>query len=475
MLNFNKSGIFKWCLKSYAHPVDIHVDNLQELHEWGDKMDINAVWEQALPLIEQSVSQVIYDTTILSVTPISYDRGVITLKTSNDFYKPSLSKRYFFEITRCVRTVAGMEDLELRFVSPEDFDETNLEKRRLYEDSNLRRKYIFDTFVKGKCNELAYAAAEAVAANPGKTDYNPLFLYGGVGLGKTHLMHSIGNYVIEKYPELKVLYVTSETFTNEFISAIREDRMHDFKNKYREADLLLMDDVQFLEGKAETQEEMFHTFNTIYNNNKQIVLTSDQPPKELTALEARLTSRFAMGLIADINIPDYETRTAILEKKLDLEHLDIPQIVKEFITRNVVSNIRDLEGALNKVTAYAKLTNAKITLELAEQALKDQLTANQRPDITVPYIQQVVAARYDITTNDLSGRKRTQSIVLPRQIAMYLSRKLLDVSLPDVGKYFGGRDHSTVIHSCEKIANEIELDEKLRDIVNDLEKNIKGD
>jgi len=438
-------------------------------------MDIQDIWMQALPLLEQVMTQVVYDTTIMSIKPFSYEKGVLTLKTNLDFYKPSIEKRYLYEITRCVRTVSEMEDIEIRIVSPEDFDEFNLERRRIYERTNLRRRYIFDTFVKGKCNELAYAAAEAVAANPGKTGYNPLFLYGGVGLGKTHLMHSIGNYVVDKFPNLKVLYVSSETFTSEFITAIREETKAEFKDKYREADILLMDDVQFLEGKEGTQEEMFHTFNTLYNNNKQIVLTSDQPPKALTDLEARLTSRFAMGLMADINIPDYETRSAILEKKLDMEHLEIPLVVKEFITRNVVSNIRDLEGALNKVTAYAKLTNAKITLELAEQALKDQLTATQRPEITVPHIQQVVAAHFNITTADLSGRKRTQSIVLPRQIAMYLSRKLLDVSLPDVGKYFGGRDHSTVIHSCEKIANEIEKDEKLRDIVNDLERGIKGD
>jgi len=438
-------------------------------------MDIQAIWMQALPLLEQVMTQVVYDTTIMSIKPFSYEKGVLTLKTNLDFYKPSIEKRYLYEITRCVRTVSEMEDIEIRIVSPEDFDEFNLERRRIYERTNLRRRYNFDTFVKGKCNELAYAAAEAVAANPGKTGYNPLFLYGGVGLGKTHLMHSIGNYVVDKFPNLTVLYVSSETFTSEFITAIREETKAEFKDKYREADILLMDDVQFLEGKEGTQEEMFHTFNTLYNNNKQIVLTSDQPPKDLTDLEARLTSRFVMGLMADINIPDYETRSAILEKKLDMEHLEIPLMVKEFITRNVVSNIRDLEGALNKVTAYAKLTNAKITLELAEQALKDQLTATQKPEITVPHIQQVVATHFNITTADLEGRKRTQGIVLPRQIAMYLSRKLLDVSLPDVGKYFGGRDHSTVIHSCEKIANEIETDEKLRDIVNDLERNIKGD
>ena len=440
-----------------------------------DELSIQEIWQKTLPLLENSMTQVTFDVTMMSMTPYSYENGLFTLKTKDDFFKPTIKRRYLFEITRCIRTVTKIEDIEVRIVSPEDFDESNIVRRENYERTNLRRRYVFETFVKGKCNELAYAAAEAVAESPGKTDYNPLFLYGGVGLGKTHLMHSIGNFVADQYPDVKVLYVTSETFTSEFITAIREDRKDEFKDKYRECDLLLMDDVQFLEGKVETQEEMFHTFNTLYNNNKQIVLTSDQPPKELTALEARLTSRFAMGLTADITIPDYETRTAILEKKLHLEHLDIDQSVKDFITRNVVSNIRDLEGALNKITAYARLTNAQISLSLAEQALKDQLVSNQKPDITVPYIQQVVAAHFGITTADLCGRRRTKDIALPRQIAMYLSRKLLEVSLPDVGKFFGGRDHSTVIHSCEKITNEIETDGRLRDIVHDLERSIKGD
>jgi len=460
--------------------VDIPVDNLhisKNIFQEAimDAHTLQEIWQQALPLIEKTVTQVTFDVTIGSMAPYSYENGIFTLRTSDDFFKPTISKRYLSDITRSIRIVSQIEDIEVRVVSPEDFDDSNLVRRMNYERTNLRRRYVFDTFVKGKCNELAYAAAEAVAENPGKTGYNPLFLYGGVGLGKTHLMHSIGNYVVDQYPDMKVLYVSCETFTSEFIAALREERIEEFTNKYRECDLLLIDDVQFLEGKIQTQEEMFHTFNTLYNNYKQIVLTSDQPPKDLTDLEARLTSRFAMGLTADITIPDYETRTAILEKKLHQEHLDIDHSVKDFITRNVVSNIRDLEGALNKITAYARLTNAQISLSLAEQALKDQLTSNQKPDITVPYIQQVVAAHYNITTADLSGRKRTQSIVLPRQIAMYLSRKLLEVSLPDVGRFFGGRDHSTVIHSCEKIANEIDTDTRLRDVVNDLERNIKGD
>jgi chromosomal replication initiator protein len=371
------------------------------------------------------------------------------------------------------------QDLEVEIVSEEDLTNNQPKGRKgkgdQYSRSGLRDKYVFETFVKGKCNELAYAAALAVAEAPGKTGYNPLFLYGGVGLGKTHLIHSIGNYIAEQNSALKILYISTETFTNEFIAAIRMDTTSAFKNKYRDCDLLLIDDIQFLEGKEETQEEMFHTFNTLYNDNKQIVLTSDQPPKELTSLEKRLTSRFSMGLIVDVTIPDYETRAAILDKKLAMEHLRIPSEVKEFIIRSIVSNIRDLEGALNKVTAYARLTNTPITLDLANFALKDQITGTTRPEITVPYIQQIVAAHYNLTVNDLNGRKRTQSIVYPRQIAMYLSRKILDVSLPDVGDFFGGRDHSTVIHSCDKIANELENDAHLRNVVNELERKIKGE
>lgn len=440
-------------------------------------MDVDSYWSRALVLLEKSFTEVVYDSVIKTLTPVKFENNVMTLKTNLDFFKTTINQRYLFEISRCLRTVLNT-DIEVKIVSPEDFNQqanTARKPNELYAKTNLRPKYVFETFVKGKSNELAYAAALAVAEAPGKSSYNPLFLYGGVGLGKTHLIHSIGNYVAEQNPSLKVMYVSTETFTNEFIYSIREKRTQDFKSKYRACDLLLLDDIQFLDGKEETQEEMFHTFNTLYNDSKQIVLTSDQPPKELSTLEKRLTSRFAMGLIVDITLPDYETRTAILEKKLAMEHLTIPQEVKEFITRNIVSNIRDLEGALNKVTAYARLTSTPVTLELAEKALKDQLVGSQKAEITVPYIQQVVAAYYNLTPADLNGRKRTQNIVFPRQVAMYLSRKILDVSLPDVGEFFGGRDHSTVIHSCDKIANELENDTGLQNIVNDLERKIKGE
>jgi len=440
-------------------------------------MDFKAVWQDALNLLENALSQVVFDSLIKPITPMSYENGVLTLKTHDDFHKPTIHGRYFHEITRAVRSLTD-EDVDIFIISPEDLnqpkDTRNLKHN--YEKTNLRQRYTFDTFVPGKCNELAYAGARAVAETPGEAEgYNPLFLYGGVGLGKTHLIHAVGNQILDLFPHLKVMYVPSDTFTNEFITAIREKTAQDFKKKYRNVDVLLMDDVQFLAGKEETQEEMFHTFNNLHSKKKQIVITSDVPPRELKELEDRLTSRFASGLTADVTIPDYETRTAILEKKLHLEREEFPQQVKEFIIRNIVSNIRDMEGALNKVMAYSRLAKKTITLELAQEALKDQLIGLKKPVITMDYIADVVSSHFKVTRDDLNGRKRTQNIVLPRQISMYLCRKILDVSLPDVGKFFGGRDHTTVIHSCEKIAGELETDEKLRLTVEDLEIRIKGE
>ncbi|MCL2840593.1 MAG: chromosomal replication initiator protein DnaA [Defluviitaleaceae bacterium] len=440
-------------------------------------MDINNLWQKALPILEDTLSQVMYDSIMKHITPISFENGILTLKTHDDFHKPTIMNRYIHDMTRAVRSLTT-EDVDIFIISPEDLKQSKgtRELKHNYEKSNLRQRYTFETFVPGKCNELAYAGARAVAETPGKAEgYNPLFLYGGVGLGKTHLIHAIGNQVLDHYPDYKVMYVSSDAFTNEFITAIRDKNAHEFKKKYRNVDVLLIDDVQFLAGKIETQEEMFHTFNTLYGEKKQIVITSDVPPRDLKELENRLTSRFASGLTTDVSMPDYETRTAILDKKLYLEKQEFPSQVKDFIIRNVVSNIRDLEGALNKVMAYARLTKATITLELAEVALKDLLVGIEKPDITMDYIQEVVANHFKITKEDMNGRKRTQAIVLPRQIAMYLCRKILDFSLPDVGKFFGGRDHTTVIHSCEKIAGELETDEKLKLIVEDLEIKIKGE
>lgn len=438
-------------------------------------MDVNIIWQEIKNMMENSLSQVVFDTMIKPIIPVSYENGIFTVQARSDFYKTSLS-RHHREMTRYLRSLT-QDDVELHIISPEDFSDPNRPRRvSNYVKTGLRARYTFDTFVSGKCNELAYAAARAVADTPGETEeYNPLFLYGGVGLGKTHLIHSIGNQIYDNCPDLKVLYFSSATFTDEFITSIREKTTPSFRNKYRSLDVLLIDDVQFLAGKNETQEELFHTYNHMTGTGKQIVLTSDVPPNYLKDLENRLISRFSSGLIADVNIPDYETRTAILEKKLDMEKLKIPQPVKEFIIKNIVSNIRDMEGALNKIMAYARLTNKEINLELAQAALKDQLVGKEKPSITMEYIRKTVADHFKVSVEDLISKKRSQSIVTPRQIAMYLCRKLMSVTLPDVGAFFGGRDHTTVIHSCNKIANELEMDEKMQLIVEELEIRIKGE
>ena len=439
-------------------------------------MDIHTIWAQTMHLLKEGLTEAVMEGHIKPLVPHSYEGGQFVLRTDSDFNKDTINKRYLFEIRRCLYTTTKHEDIDVSIVSPQDFNEGP--SRQLsdnYAKTGLRHKYIFETFVEGKCNQLAHAAAIAVSKAPGQDSaYNPLFLYGGVGLGKTHLMQSIGNYVIEQNPHLKVRYVSTETFTNELVAAIRDKTTEVFKNKYRDCDLLLMDDVQFLERTQQTQEEIFHTFNDLYNTNKQLVFTSDQPPNKIPKLESRISSRFTMGLMADITMPDYETRTAILEKKLRREQLEIPEEVKEFIIRNVISNIRDLEGALNKITAYARLSTTPITLELAVDALKDQLTGSERPAITIPYIQQIVANHFSITTEDLIGRRKTQDIVWPRHIAMYLCRKLMDISLPAVGKSFN-RDHTTVIHSCEKISNELDSDPKLHETLLQLERSINGE
>jgi len=437
-------------------------------------VDLNKLWSETLLLLEKALTEVIFTSVVSTVSPIKLENNILTLSAPDKFTKATIIARYLYEISRCIKTLTDM-DVEVKVISPDD-DGSDEKKAEDYAKTNLRQKYTFETFVKGKSNELAYAAAYAVAEAPGKSSYNPLFLYGGVGLGKTHLIQSIGNYVVEQNPKLNVLYQSTETFTNELITAIREKSTQEFKNKYRNCDVLLLDDIQFLERTVETQEEMFHTFNTLHNDSKQIVLTSDLPPKELTAIERRLTTRFSMGLIVDVTLPDYETRTAILEKKLALERLVIPDSVKELIIRNIVSNIRDLEGALNKVTAFARLTNTQVTLEIAKEALKDQLEAAEKKVIDIEYIKEVVAEHYSLSVEDLNGRRRTKNIVIPRQLAMYLCRKILpDASLPQVGSNFGGRDHTTVMHSCEKIAGELEYDNQLQDVILDIERKIVGD
>jgi chromosomal replication initiator protein len=335
----------------------------------------------------------------------------------------------------------------------------------------LNPKYTFDSFVIGNSNRFAHAASLAVAEAPAKA-YNPLFIYGGVGLGKTHLMHAIGHYILQNNQKSKVVYVSSEKFTNELINSIKDDKNVDFRNKYRNIDVLLIDDIQFIAGKERTQEEFFHTFNALHESNKQIILSSDRPPKEIPTLEDRLRSRFEWGLIADIQAPDFETRMAILKKKADVENLNIPNEVMVYIATKIKSNIRELEGALIRIVAFSSLTNKDVSVELAAEALKDIISSKQSKQVTIDLIQDVVANYFNLKVDDLKSSRRTRNVAFPRQIAMYLSRKLTDMSLPKIGEEFGGRDHTTVIHAYEKISTNLKVDESLQNAVNDLAKRI---
>jgi len=335
----------------------------------------------------------------------------------------------------------------------------------------LNARYTFDTFVVGGNNEFARAAALAVAENPGEI-YNPLFIYGGVGLGKTHLMHSIAHFVLTQNPEAKVLYVTSEKFTNELIDSIQKNTTNQFREKYRSIDILLIDDIQFIIGKERTQEEFFHTFNTLHESKKQIIISSDRPPKEMVTLEDRLRSRFEHGLLADIQSPDYETRMAILRKKEELDGLKIDEEVLRYIATNIKSNIRELEGALTKIVAFSRLKKRELNLLLAEEALQDIISPNEKKVITPEYIVEVVAEHHNLTPAEIYSKDKSRSISYPRQIVMYLCRKLTPLSVTEIGRILGGRDHSTVLHGYDKVVKDIDNDSSVHNMIDVLIKKI---
>ena len=336
----------------------------------------------------------------------------------------------------------------------------------------LNPKYTFDSFVVGPSNRFTHAAAMAVCAAPAK-EYNPLFIYGGVGLGKTHIMHAMGQMILQKQPRAKVLYISSEEFTNQLIGAIQNRSMPKFRERYRHVDILLIDDIQFIAGKESTQEEFFHTFNALHDSHKQIVVSSDRPPKDIQSLEERLVSRFAWGLVADIKPPDFETRVAILKKKSERETVSLPDDVVYCLAECVKSNIRELEGALIRVFAYAKLTGKDVSAELVKEVLKDMILEGDKR-VSIDLIQKKVGEYFDIPQTDMKTKKRTRAVAYPRQIAMYLARQLTDSSLPEIGEQFGGRDHTTVIHACNKISGELKKNKGLVDTVDNITKNLKG-
>ena len=337
--------------------------------------------------------------------------------------------------------------------------------------SNLNPKYTFDTFVIGNNNKFAHAAALAVAESPA-SDYNPLFIYGGVGLGKTHLMHSVAHYILERNPEAKVMYVTSEKFTIELIQSIRNNTTMEFRDKYRNIDVLLIDDIQFISGKESTQEEFFHTFNALHEAKKQIILSSDRPPKEIKTLEERLRSRFEWGIIADIQSPDYETRMAILNKKAEADGNFVEPCILEYIATNVKSNIRELEGSLSKLIALSRLKKKEINMDLAMEAIQDYVNAEEGHTVTLSYIIDIVADHFSLTPQEIYSNNRSKNIAYPRQIAMYMCRKYLTMSLVDIGKSIGDRDHTTVMHACTKIEKDLKTDASLQNVLDVLVKKL---
>ena len=445
--------------------------------------EISSRWDEIKLNIknEYDLSQVSFDTWIV---PLKFyeekDNVVSILIPSNQSHALNyISDKYkdFFQVT-----ISEMMNnyYDVKFIlekSINNNEETpNLENTYNinYSAANLNPKYKFDTFVVGGNNDLAHSASVAVAESPGSA-FNPLFLYGGPGLGKTHLMHSIGHYILEHNPGMKVLYVTSETFTNEVIESIRsvnDATMNKLRDKYRTVDVLMVDDVQFIIGKERTQEEFFNTFNALHDIGKQIILSSDKPPKDMEILEERFRSRFEWGLIVDITLPDYETRMAILHKKEEMDGYDINEEVIKYIANNIKSNIRELEGAFNKIIAFAKLNKVDLTLSLAEEALKDVIYPNKPKEITPTLIINVVAEHFGVKAEDITSKKRNSEFVQPRQVVMYLCRELTDTSFTNIGKLLGKKDHTTIIHGVNKVAAEIQTNEELRNKIDIITKKI---
>jgi len=431
--------------------------------------NLNEIWQLTLEELSKELNKPSFETWFNLTRPVSLENRCLIIEVPNDFTKEWFETRYKNQIINALKEITT-EEHRVNFVissefqdnrNPEslgdEYDHSSDFSSHKKEDEHLKNKYIssfnprytFDTFVVGACNRLSHAASLAVAESPARA-YNPLFIYGGVGLGKTHLLHAIGQYSLINHDFSRVFYFSSEKFTNEFINAIRDNKTLDFRNKYRNMDILLIDDIQFLAGKEQTQEEFFHTFNTLHDNNKQIIISSDRPPKEIPTLEDRLRSRFEWGLITDLQTPDLETRTAILKKKALSDGMDIPDEVLHYIASKVITNIRELEGALIRIVAYASLSEAPVTLELTEAALQDIIFTRQK-NITVKTVIDVTAENFNLKPEEILSKKRTQDIAMTRQVAMYLCRMLTDLSLPKIGEEFGGRDHTTVLHAFKKI------------------------
>ncbi|WP_304055918.1 chromosomal replication initiator protein DnaA [Levilactobacillus namurensis] len=446
--------------------------------------EMSTLWSSIEELFKQNSSPTTYKTWIETAKPISLDGNKLTLELPSPLHRDYWTNQHLDQQLVEYAYEATHKDIQPDLILEDERQQTATRGGHtttadaaeptptFMKETTLNPRYTFDTFVIGKGNQMAHAAALVVSEEPGVM-YNPLFFYGGVGLGKTHLMHAIGNKMLEDHPETKIKYVTSEAFTNDFINAIRTRTQEQFRQEYRNVDLLLVDDIQFFANKEGTQEEFFHTFNTLYDDGKQIVLTSDRLPNEIPKLQDRLVSRFAWGLSVDITPPDLETRIAILRNKADADGIEIPDDTLSYIAGQIDSNVRELEGALARVQAYHQLMRQPITTDLAAEALKGLNLADTSDVITIPVIQDRVADYFHVSLKDLKGKKRKKTIVIPRQIAMYLSRELTDASLPRIGNEFGGKDHTTVIHAYDKIAASLKTDTELQKNIADLKEELR--
>ncbi|CDC31758.1 chromosomal replication initiator protein DnaA [Clostridium sp. CAG:508] len=438
------------------------------------KAEINELNTKAKELLKTEVTGISYSTWISNIEIFSVDDTTITIMAQNIVHKDMLESRYLSLLKNTFSFITH-KNYDVKIICEEDMPkaEAPVIPTNTPNSSNLNPKYTFNSFVVGNNNSFAHAAALAVAEAPA-TAYNPLFLYGGVGLGKTHLMHAIGNEILKNNKNASVLYVSSEKFTNQFINAIKDNKNEMFRNKYRNIDVLLIDDIQFIAGKERIQEEFFHTFNTLHDDGKQIIISSDRPPKDIQPLEDRLRTRFEWGLIADISNPDYETRMAILKKKAQLDNIIIDDDVLVNIATHIDTNIRELEGALNKLIAYSTLSNSPITIELSNKAISDVVSHHNKV-LSIEYIQEVCAKYFNVTVEDLKGSRRSADIAFARQVAMYFCRDVANLSTPKIGLAFGKRDHSTVMHGCNKIANEIKENTNTKLIVETVKNSLFAD
>lgn len=446
-------------------------------------LDANSVWKKCLTIIKENVTLMTYNTWFLPIRPISIEDNTLKVQLPNQFFWEWIDEHFSTIVKKTILDVLG-PDGKLSYIIADDKDlkeeeivqatkalDTrtikSVEVKKPTHEANLNPRYKFDNFIKGEGNQLARAAAGAISDNPGGTSFNPFFVYGGVGLGKTHLIQSIGNSIVEKFPEKKVIYLSSDSFTVEFVEAIQSNRVNEFSSFYRSMDVLIIDDIQFLIGKEKTQDLFFHIFNTLHQSRKQIILSSDKPPKDLKGLDERLISRFQWGLSADIQPPELEMRIAILKNKAEDYGMMISTEILEYLANNITSNIRELEGSLIKLLASASLNSKEITLELAKRTVKE-IATDRKINITIDDISKVVCTQLNIPENKIREKTRKKEIVLARQLAMYFAKELTKSSLKTIGLHFGGRDHSTVIHACNNVEQMHNSDISMRDLIDSI-------